>query len=197
MSRASAFNLRLVRTRVVLTLGVVFALLVTAPPTQAGIYQRVLAVYEADAQIPPCQFTSQELSAALAGVDAYGAQYFADFTEAVQTALAQRASGACSGATARAGRAAPPSGRLASLRLPASPTSPTDSGLPAPILAMGGIALAAALAAGLRAISRAAGWEPRWAPAVRHGWAEAGYRAGGRLAEIRDAARQLRHPRRG
>jgi len=33
------------------------------------------------------------LSTALKGIDTYGAQYFADFTDAVQAALAERASG--------------------------------------------------------------------------------------------------------
>jgi hypothetical protein len=184
------------RTRVALALAV-SAALAGAAPAHAGIYERVLAVYEADAQIPPCHFTSQQLTAALKGVDTYGAQYFADFTEAVQAALAQRASGVCSGAAARANAVAPASARTPALRLPASATSPTDSGLPAPILAMGGLALAAALGAGLRAISRASGWEPAWAPAWRHAWAEAAYRAGGRLAQVRDALRALRRPREG
>jgi hypothetical protein len=52
--------------------------------------------------IPPCQFTSVQLEAALKGVDTDGAQYFADFTQAIQAALTSRAAEECSG-SARAG----------------------------------------------------------------------------------------------
>src|SRR5579859_224869 len=61
----------------------------------ADAYREVLSIYEAEGSIPPCQFSSPQLEAALRGEDAYGAQYFADFTDAIQSALAQRASGAC------------------------------------------------------------------------------------------------------
>ena len=84
------------------------AALLAAPQARADIYSQVLRTYQAHGSIPPCQFTSAQLSAALKGIDTYGAQYFADFTDAVQAALAERASGGCIPGSAHgaAGRAA-------------------------------------------------------------------------------------------
>jgi hypothetical protein len=79
-------------------LGVATALAFVSLPAsmaQANIYTQVLQVYETNATVPPCQFSSKQLESALKGVNTYGQQYFADFTAAVQTALDQRASGAC------------------------------------------------------------------------------------------------------
>ena len=75
----------------------------------AGAYQQVLHVYEREGSIPPCQFTSAQLQSALNGVDTYGAQYFADFTQAIQAALTSRAGGSC--APARAPRRSADAGR--------------------------------------------------------------------------------------
>ena len=172
---------RLVTTAAaVLTLGM--PLLPAA--ARASAYSDVLRAYQAEGSIPPCRFSSAELAAALKGIDTYGQQYFADFTEAVQSALVQRASGACTpGLPAHplaSGTAAP------RVPLPASVTAATDAGVPAPILAMAGLGILLALIAGLGALARSFGWDPQWAAAWRHAWAEASYRVGGGLEEFAD-----------
>jgi hypothetical protein len=154
--------------------------LVTAT-ARANAYTSVLHVYQAQGSIPPCQFTSPQLSAALKGVDAYGQQYFADYSNAVQTALAARAAGACS-----PGHRLSSAGPLSRSRLPASPTSATDAGLPLPILLMAALALVLFSAAALGALTRSIGWEPPWAAAWRHASAEAAYRVSGGWADLVD-----------
>lgn len=169
------------------------ALIATAlvPATaRAGAYTDVLHVYQADGSVPPCRFSSPQLAAALKGIDTYGQQYFADFTQAVQTALAERASGACTPAAGTHAHALPV---LASRTpLPGSVTSPTDANVPAPILAMAVIVLLAGLVVGVRALAGAFGWEPAWAAAWRHAWGEAAYRAGAGLGEFADWLRSGR-----
>ena len=143
----------------------------------ASAYTDVLRVYQATGSIPACRFSSSRLAAALKGIDTYGQQYFADFSEAVQRALAQRASGACSpGAAAHPTHAAGGSSRIP---LPDSVTSPTDAAVPAPMIAMAIMAAALAVTFGIGASARAFGWELRWAQACRHAWAEASHRASG------------------
>jgi|GEM_PF-2786992 len=155
----------------------------------SGIYQRVLSTYESLGSVPPCHFTSPQLEAALRGEDAYGAQYFADFSAAIETALAQRAGGACArGARARA-RRRPVSLTGPTFPLPSSPTSPTSGSIPAPLWVMGGLALLAATLAGLPRLVRALGWQPGWARAWRHAYRDAAFHAGGRVAALRDAVR--------
>jgi hypothetical protein len=150
---------------------------------RASAYTTVLRAYQANGSIPPCEFSSSELAAALRGIDAYGQQYFADFTAAVQTALAQRASGACTpGVKVNAGGSAP----APRTPLPASVTSPTDADIPAPILALAALTALLATAAGLGALARAGGWEPLWAARWRHAWDEAAYRARGGFADFAD-----------
>ena len=167
-----------------LLIAIALATVVLTPAVaRASAYTDVLRVYQAQGSIPPCRFSSPQLVAALKGIDTYGQQYFADFTEAVQTALAQRASGACTrGLTAhlRAAGAAPRT------LLPGSITSPTDSGIPAPILVLAALTALLAAAALLGALARMLGWDPPWAAAWRHAWGEAGYRLGGGLEDFRD-----------
>jgi hypothetical protein len=150
---------------------------------QASAYTDVLRVYQATGSIPACKFSSSELTAALKGIDTYGQQYFADFTQAVQSALAQRASGACTPglATHLSGTASP-----SRIPLPASVTSATDANIPAPIIAMAALAAVLAAAFGVGAVARGFGWEPRWAASWRHAWAEATYRLGGGLDAFTD-----------
>ena len=124
----------------------------------AGAYQRVLRVYERDGAIPACQFSGAQLQSALGGVDTYGAQYFADFTEAIQTALSAAASGACGRPTQAAAGSpgARPGARLdsgAPARL-GSITAATSAGVPAPLLAMGVLAVAMALFSGAWQLQR-------------------------------------------
>jgi hypothetical protein len=127
-----------------------------------------------------------ELSSALKGMDTYGLQYFADFSGAVQSALSARASGACS-ARASAPRAQiPPAGNQPSSLPTTSVTTPSDAGIPLPILLMGilavGLALLAAASTAVRMWASDDGLVAGW----RHAWAEAGYRAGEVWADFRD-----------
>jgi hypothetical protein len=120
------------------------------PAAAAGApsaYQRVLQAYDRSGSVPPCQFSSPVLESALTGVDTYGEQYFADFTQAIQDALTTRASGACSSSAPSGGRVAvgasgPGAGLPAHL---GSVTAPTDSGVPAPLVALGVLGVVAAL----------------------------------------------------
>lgn len=159
---------------------------------RASVYTEVLHTYQVDGSIPPCQFSSVQLSAALKGIDTYGQQYFADFSNAIQSALAARASGACNPAALRAALAAHAAPPAPAPALPASLTAPTDAGVPAPLLAMAAIALAVAIVLGIRAVAVAGGWEPRWTVRWRHAWGEAGYRVGGGWADFVDWLRVRR-----
>jgi hypothetical protein len=135
---------------------------VAAGAAASGSYRAVLRAYERAGTIPPCQFTGSQLQGALSGVDTYGAQYFADFTQAIQSALTSRAAGACAGGAAPT-RAAPvpapvPGPRSDHVaRLPGL-TGATSAGVPAPLIALGALAVAAALlgagAAAASAVSR-------------------------------------------
>lgn len=170
------------------TLLVVLAMPVAVAHSSA--YSQVLRAYEQKGSVPPCRFSSSQLENALRGVDTYGAQYFADFTAAIQTALTQRASGSCergqgAGATSLArasGQAAPAdsAGGLGAL------TSATNAGVPAPILLMALFAAAFGLIAATITLGRRRGWDPVWAAVWRHAWEEAGFRAGGIWAEFVD-----------
>jgi hypothetical protein len=136
----------------------------SAASGQGSIYARVLRAYENHGMVPPCQFSSQQLETALKGINTYGAQYFADFTNAVQNALAARATGACSSSgqgthAGSIGAATTPNN--ASLRL-AALTAGTSSGLPLPILLM-------AVFAGLLAVVGATALVLRWRGAARSG----------------------------
>ena len=172
-------------------LGLTLAALALLPASAlASAYTQVLRVYQADGSIPPCRFSSTELAAAMKGVDTYGQQYFADFTNAVQSALAARASGSC--APGRPARASTPIALSRGPALPASVTSSTDANVPAPILLMAAIALLLAAAAAVAAVSRAFGLDAPWAAAWRHAWAETAWRAGGRWADLVDRWRARR-----
>jgi hypothetical protein len=149
----------------------------------AGVYQQVLQVYQREGSIPPCAFTGPQLQRALGGVDTYGAQYFADFTQAVQTALTARAGGACVAAVAHPGGGAAGAARPGPGGGPATPADPgtdggpaaggrtpvpappsfaltaaTRSGVPLPLTLLGAAVLAGALVlAGAAVLRRAAG----------------------------------------
>jgi hypothetical protein len=158
-------------------LGVATALAFVSLPAsmaEANIYTQVLQVYETNATVPPCQFSSKQLESALKGVNTYGQQYFADFTAAVQTALDQRASGACApakrGATPAAQSPVPP------LR-PRPVTAATGASLPAPMVLMAAFAAVLALLGAFAAVWWWRGWDPPWAARWRHAWGEAGHRS--------------------
>ena len=144
-----------------------------------SLYGRVLHTYQAHGSIPPCEFTSPQLAAALASVDTYGQQYYADFIQAIQSALAARASGVCSGTHHLAGAAG--AVHVASgPRLPPSITASTGSGVPAPLIALAIAAAVLATTAGLTALARRRVAPSEWS----HGWAETRYRLGGFWAAL-------------
>jgi hypothetical protein len=166
--------------------------LVPAAAARANVYTAVLHVYQLDGSIPPCRFSSAQLATALKGIDTYGQQYFADFSNAVQNALAARASGACSAAAQRAVLSAGRARGAPASPLPASLTAPTDAGPPAPIVLMALVAAIVGAALGIRALALAGGFEPEWTLRWRHAWAEAGYRVAGRWGELIDRVRGRR-----
>jgi hypothetical protein len=168
----------------------VLALIVLFPAAAAGAspYSKVLHTYQQRGAIPPCRFTPTELSSALKAVDLYGQQYFADFTNAIQSALAARAGGACGAHPAgSATPAVPSSGGLSGLKLGSiHATAATQADLPAPLLLLAGLAAAGLLIAATTGLFWLRGWEPAFVPWWRHLWHEAEYRAGGIWAEFVD-----------
>ncbi|HZU60071.1 MAG TPA: hypothetical protein VE983_03855 [Solirubrobacteraceae bacterium] len=159
-----------------------------ARPAQASsgsISARIRLVYEQDGSIPPCRFTSPELTTAQNAVDAYDLEYFADYIAAIQSALTLRAAGACSPNAAPIGQ--PASGRTPpAAPLPATLTSPTRSGFPAALLLMAILALVLAVLAALLTLGHSRGPSYAWLDSWRHGRAEARYRAEGMWDTIRD-----------
>lgn len=160
--------------------------LVAAPAAGASPYSQVLQAYQSTGSVPPCRFSSLQLAAALHGIDTYGQQYFADFSDAVQSALAARAAGACVPGTHRALAVGP----APQAPLPASATPATGANLPLPLLALAGLTLLLVIAVGTNAVLRNGGWDPGWTAAWRHAWGEAGYRMSGRLADLTDRRRE-------
>ncbi len=157
------------------------ALMVAAAPAQAA--DPVLQAYQQHGVVPACEFTSQQLEQALKQ-NTYGAQYFNDFTTAVQAALQARASGACSPvqrrqqSADRAGLALPP--RLASV------TAATGAGMPLPIVLLAAFAAAALLGGALVAAVRWRSWDPSWAGAWRQLWSETADRGKSLWSEFTD-----------
>lgn len=128
----------------------------TAAPSA---YEQVLRVYEANGAIPPCRFSASALQRALGGVDTYGAQYFADFTNAIGAALTARAAGSCGPRRPRLSARA--SGAAAQVVAPLpSVTTPTSAGVPLPLVVLAVLAVAGALGGGVP-LARAAGRSPR------------------------------------
>jgi hypothetical protein len=161
------------------------ALLLPAGLAHASAYSDVLRAYENQGTIPSCQFSSRVLNSALANVDTYGAQYFADFTAAIQSALDNRAAGACSPAQLALTGAGARASALPRASLPAVGAS-TGADLPAPLVLLAIFGGLAAVAGSALALARARGWDPAPAAAWRHAWHEAGYRVGGTWAEFVD-----------
>jgi hypothetical protein len=186
-------------SRLVALTAAIAALCGTSPGTASAAsttYIKILNEYSQTGVIQPCQFTSAQLNEALKSVDLYGQAYVADFPNAIQAALNNRASGGCnrtrlsrSGLSnveaVLAGAGSAGGGPSAGLQ-PGPLTAATDAPLPAPILIMAVLAGAFALLAAATALSRARGWDPAWAATVRHSLAEAGYRLGGAFEGIRD-----------
>jgi hypothetical protein len=159
--------LRTSRPRFVTTVLVLAALTAVVPARVAGAaspYQTVLRAYEQSGTVPPCRFSAATLAEALKGVDSYGAQYFADFTQAVNDALSARAAGACSGSPRRNRGGAPagsgggrPRASGPGVGIPAhlgALTASTGGSIPAPLLLLGALALGAAVATGVTLVRR-------------------------------------------
>jgi hypothetical protein len=166
-----------------LTLTLLAFLALPVSLARAGIYTQVLRAYQLHGSVPACQFSSQQLASALKGIDTYGAQYFQDFSAAVQAALSARASGVCSPAHARL----VPTPRVAGPPLRMSPVgAPTDSSLPVPVLLMAILVVAMALLAAVWGCVLWRGWSPPWSAGWSHAWGEAAYRAEARWLEFTD-----------
>lgn len=172
------------RARLVIA-SVLAMLAVSAGSAHASAYTDVLRTYEQAGTIPPCAFSSSKLAAALKGVDTYGAQYFADFTTAIQTALTARAGGQCASTPAHAAKDTL-TGLATRASVPASVTAATNADLPAPILLMALLGAAMALIAATVSLFRIRGWDPAWAAWWQHAWSEAGHRVSGTWAEFVD-----------
>jgi hypothetical protein len=182
------------RTRVsILLLLAVLAL--PASSAAASIYSQVLHAYQTDGSVPPCQFSSQQLDHALKGIDTYGAQYFQDFTSAIQAALTSRASGRCAPThgivlPAAAGQAQSPSRPLALGPVGAA----TSSSVPAPILLLALLGLLIALTAAVGSFVWWRGWSAAWAASWTHAWSETGYRFHNGWLDFRDWLRSGSEP---
>jgi hypothetical protein len=194
MPCGSRGNVRVVRRVSIVVAAIVAMLTVPASGAVASSYSRILKTYEREGTVPPCAFTSAQLSNALRGVDTYGAQYFADFTDAINSALAARASGQCVSRAVQAQTAATDiGGRVASRPLHVgSLTAPTSAGVPLPILLLAAIATAIAAVMAVAGIARVRGWDPAWVAGWRHAWGEAGYRTDGAWAGFVDWLRSAR-----
>lgn len=182
--RGARANFTRVRHRLILAAAAtVLAVALPVGSANANIYTQVLRAYETNGSIPPCQFTSPQLQSALKGIDTYGAQYFADFTNAVQDALASRAAGACSP------RPKPPAAsagtRVQPLKL-GPVTAATGSSPPAPMLMLAAFGALLGVAGAVAGLAWWRGWSPRWARAWGHAWSEAGHRAGGVWSDFAD-----------
>jgi hypothetical protein len=178
--------LRLRLALCLLALAVLPPALLAPTSARASDYSRILQVYQQRGSVPPCQFSAGQLSSALRSVDTYGAQYFADFTNAIQDALSARAGGACSGAAASVAAG----GQGASgtdVSLPPGPvTAPTQADLPLPMILLGALAVVLAAAAALVLAFRALAWEPAIAGWWRDLWAQTSDRAGDLWSEFVD-----------
>lgn len=169
---------------------VLAAMILWAPAANASTYSQLLQIYQTKGSIPPCTFTTAQLEGVLKSVDTYGAQYFADFTNAINAALAQRAAGACAPrqTTTGAVQLASPAvnGRLPGGPVPAA----SGAGVPAPIVVLAVFAGLFLLVAAIGGAARLLGWDPAWAVAWRHSWNEAEYRIGGGWLALRDRFRR-------
>jgi hypothetical protein len=170
-----------------------------AAPAES-IYTRILYVYQSKGTITPCEFSGHQLEAALNALGTAGGQYFGDFIQAIQTALSARASGACSrgsGASSGSGSSgagAPPSGTSGPPLPSISLTSSTGAGVPAPLIAIGVLAVALLVLSAVATFVGRSGIEPGWVVAGRHSLSEVGYRVAGSWEDFSDWLRSGRHP---
>ncbi len=157
---------------------------------QANIYTRMFSQYSSSGAVNPCAFTAGQLSTVLKSIDLYQQAYSADFPNAIQRALADRASGSCS----KSGSAVAPvtEGSTGGPIKLGPLTASTNAPLPAPIVILAALAGAFLLLAAAAAVMRARGWDPRWGPAARQSLGEAGYRLEAALQDASDRRRRRR-----
>lgn len=157
---------------------------------QSNVYTRMFNQYSSSGSVNPCAFTAAQLNTVLKSIDLYQQAYSADFPNAIERALADRASGSCSNLGPAA---APAAGGSTGGPIKLGPlTAATDAPLPAPIVILAALAGVFVLFAAGAAVSRARGWAPRWGPAARQSLGEAGHRIEGALQDASDR----RHRRR-
>ena len=158
-----------------------------AAASTESIYTRVLNGYQARGAIDPCEFSAAQLEAAQNALGTAGGQYFGDFVQAIQTALASRATGVCAAHPHPTGAAhsAPLPPGSAGPPLPV-PLQSTGGGVPLPLTVMAALAAALALLAGGLAAVRRTGFDPGWAVAGRHTFSEAAHRVAGSWEDFMD-----------
>jgi hypothetical protein len=174
-------------TRIVMPLLAAVLALALLPPAGASatpVSAVTLAYEQHNASLPPCEFSAATLAAALRAQAPDQAEYDETFTLAIQAALTAQAAGHCAHHAAASGTPAAthPTGGSP----PASVTDSTSAGPPAPLLALGGLALVLVLAAGTAMLLRLGAWEPLWLADWRQACDEAGYRLGLVRAELAD-----------
>lgn len=181
------------RVRPLLAL-LLLALLVPAATARANAaYDNVATAFaEAGGHLDPCQFTTAQLEAALAGIPPQVANVVPDLRRAMHGAIAAQARGACTGRTPGSGAAATPT-------TPATPAATSPSTAPQPAAApaqhrnrkpllVAAVAIGALLLLllALALWARVRGWDPPWLARQRHAWGEAGLRTTSTWSEFAD-----------
>ena len=183
--------------RALIALAVALASMVAPAAAAANAYTRVSRYYFLHGSVPVCRFSSSTLQTALNEVSAFGEQYFADLTDAIQATLQAQAEVRCehgriaSAPPRPAGRPSPPPRGLSA---PASPTAATAAGPPAALLALGALGTLALLTAAAVTFGRWRGWSPEWIERSEHAWAEAGFALSLAGARWRDLIQARRAP---
>jgi hypothetical protein len=167
---------------------------------RANAYSTVAAAYlnSRSGTLSPCQFSSAELELALKQAQSFDVQYGGDVTAAIQSALADRANGAC---RAGSGSTTTPAGSLGAgatlkgggsggSRLPSSAVSASSGGLPLVLVVAFSLAGACLLVLGVGVAAGALGLDPRWGRAARHSLREAEYRIGASWEDWTDRLRR-------
>lgn len=162
-----------------------------ASASASSLYSQVLHVYQTTGgAIPACKFTSTQLESVLKSADTYENQYFADFSNAIDAALSQRAIGICGGAASAPETAAlGPASHAPPLKL-GPVTAATGARIPAPIVLLAALAGLLAALFGVAWLARVCGWDPAWAATWRHAWGEAEYRISGGWTNVVDRWRR-------
>lgn len=195
------------------------ALLAPAAAAQGDAFDRILRDYQQTGRIDPCKHAQADLENAQDNVPNDVEAYAPDFPNALQYALEQRAGGACTPAAQDAEPApgsppaaagdtpAPPAPGSTSTPAPGGDPTPaavtadgaiartaagaraSDAGTPAPVVALAVIGALLALGGLAYGLAYWLAWDPRWARATRHAFAEAGWRTGNTWSEFTDWVR--------